>query len=150
MNAIHVMKALKKELQSIFAGYKFNESEEEISIYLWEPPRTIGETEESRQQPYQMIRLMSGSQKEESNSASMMVIIVVPNEDEDQQAWQDVVNQIDRIRLRFLRDPIFGGKYEVTELSWLMADDNPYPVYLGGVELTVEIPSIYTEEGFYD
>lgn len=150
MNAINAMKALQKELQNVFNGYRLNNSEEEISFYLWEPPRTIGETEESVLKPYQMIRLLNGSQKDEESSVSMMIVIVVPNEDEDQQAWQDVVNQIDRIRLRFLRDHIFGGKYEVTELSWLMADDNPYPVYLGGVELTVEVPFIHTEEGIYD
>ena len=150
MNSIAMMQALKKELETLFKDYQFACcGNKEISFYLQNPPRRRNMSEEEELAPYQEIKLLSG-QSDNGTTASVMILILCKDEAEEQQGWIDVQNQIDRIRLRFLENPIFGGCFEVKSISWQHAEENPYPLCLGGVALEVEIPSIESEGTIYD
>lgn len=145
MNAINMLHDLKKDLEETFESFRFENQETRISFYLQNEPRIIGESEEIELEPMQVIKLINGSKNEESNKANVIIVIQCKNEEENQQGWIDVQNQIDRIIMRFSRNPIFAGKYEVNKISWALAEDNPYPIYIGGVELEIELPNIEKE-----
>lgn len=150
MNSIAMMQVLKEELKTLFNGFQFTCcGNKEISFYLQNPPRRCNMSEEEELAPYQEIKLLSG-QSDNGTTASVMILILCKDETEEQQGWIDVQNQIDRIRLRFLENPIFGGCFEVKSISWQHAEENPYPLCLGGVSLDIELPNIEPEGIIYD
>lgn len=150
MNSIAMMQALKDELESLFEDFEFTCCEnKKISFYLQNPPRRRNMSEEEELAPYQELKLLSG-QSDNETTARVMILIVCKDEMEEQQGWIDVQNQIDRIRLRFLENPIFGGCFEVKSITWQHAEENPYPLCLGGAALEVELPNIEPEGTIYD
>ena len=150
MNSIAMMQALKDELENLFKDFKFTCCRnKKITFYLRNPPRESEVSEDEELVPYQELELVSG-QHENASTANIMILILCKDETEEQQGWIDVQNQIDRIRLRFLENPIFGGCFEVKSVTWQQAEENPYPLCLGGVSLEVELPNIEPEGTIYD
>ena len=150
MNSIAMMQALKDELENLFKDFKFTCcGNKKITFYLQNPPREIEMSEDEELVPYQELKLLSG-QHENASTANFMILILCKDETEEQQGWIDVQNQIDRIRLRFLENPIFGGCFEVKSVTWQQAEENPYPLCLGGVSLEVELPNVEPEGTIYD
>lgn len=152
MNALAMVTALKKDLEETFSSFRFENQESRISFYLQNEPRRIGENEESKQNPCQVVKLGNGSVSTgtDGNVAHAVIIIKCRDSQEDRQGWQDVQNQIDRILTRYIRNPVFGEKYEVQKLNWMLADDDPYPICLGGVELEIKLPDVEVEGTEYD
>lgn len=150
MNVVELMEQLKKELESLFSDYRFIEPTQRIQFFIQNPPRSRNAAERETLEPYQVIVPSNGNQDEDDNIANIIILIYVEDKSEDQQGWVDVMNQIDRIRLRFLNNPIFGRRYEVKNLNWALADDNPYPKWLGGVELKISMQRIEMEGALYD
>ena len=152
MNALAMVTALKKDLEDTFSSFRFDDTGSRISFYLQNEPRMIGENEESELEPCQVVKLGNGSVSTgpDGNIAHTVIVIKCRDRREDRQGWQDIQNQIDRILTRYIRNPVFGGKYEVVKMNWMQADDDPYPICLGGVELEVKLPDIETEGTEYD
>lgn len=152
MNALAMITALKKDLEETFDSFRFEDKKTRVAFYLQNEPRIIGENEENEPEPCQIVKLGNGSVSTgpDGNVAHAVVIIKCSDKSEERQGWQDVHNQIDRIITRYIRNPVFGGKYEVQKLNWMHADDDPYPICLGGVELEVKLPDIEVEGTEYD
>lgn len=151
MNSIAMMQELKKELETLFKDFKFDCcGNRPINFYLQNPPREIDLSEDDELAPYQEIKLLSGSESDKSNVASVTILIVCIDTSEDRQGWIDVQNQIDRIRLRFLKNPVFGSCFEVTNLSWQQAEEDYYPLAIGGVALDISLPNIEPEGTIHD
>lgn len=151
MNSIAMLLELKKELETLFKDFKFDFcGNRSINFYLQNPPRGIDLSEDDELAPYQEIKLSSGSQSDKSNVVSVTILIVCLDASEDRQGWIDVQNQIDRIMLRFLENPVFGGCFEITNLSWQQAEEDYYPLAIGGVALDIKLPNIEPEGTIYD
>lgn len=150
MSVRHLTDELKKELETVFSDFRFNEPEQRVKIFIKDTPRNKGIAEQNTLEPYQVIIPSGGSQDDEEDIANIVILIYTEDKTGEQQGWIDVMNQIDRIKIRFLSNPVFGKCYEVKSINWALADDNPYPKCLGGVELKIAMPEIETEDTFYD
>lgn len=81
------------------------------------------------------------------STAAIRLIFCVYNDDEEAGSL-DLVNVIDAVRLRLLREVVIAGKYRVdtdASLETLIYIDDTAPYYGGEMMFTVEVPPIERE-----
>ena len=101
--------------------------------------------------PYIIVRYLSSKDEQPQgerirSSATVELIFCVHNPDEEEGAL-DLVNLIDAVRFRLLREAVIGGKYEVDlgKVETIVYPDEVGQYYGGEIIFNVECPPIERE-----
>ena len=101
--------------------------------------------------PYIIVRIADGEIKDENSTqeANVTLLIGIYEPDYDKQGHKDVLNIIAKIYERFAKFPVLNGKYTIQyPILWTLQDEESYPFYFGGMNLTFEIAAIRREDPY--
>lgn len=154
MTPIYLRKAIKEELEQLFEGFlssgEAGYGGKKVSIF--EQALPLGHaTEEEDFMPYIIIRVMEGSVEEWSEAESVKVILIFCTTDAgmERSGHEDILNMIQKVKERLMRNPQMGAFFTAElPIKWMVQDDDTYPIYYGGMELTFDCPAIQRESRF--
>lgn len=92
--------------------------------------------------PYIIVRIADGEIKDENSAqdANVTLLFGIYEPDYDKQGHKDILNIIAKIYERFAKYPVLNGKYTIQyPILWTLQDEESYPFYFGGMNLTFEI-----------
>ena len=156
MTPIMLQKALKEELERLFEGFFSSEnmdySERAVTIYEQDLPVDIETMEAEGKIPYVIIRIMEGEmdQLEDTEQVKVYFIFCSKAPEWNMSGYSDVMNMIQRVKERFLKNPVVGD-YFTAELpmKWLIQENETAPdIYYGGMEMDFACPGIRRESKF--
>lgn len=152
MTPLELQHALRRELETLFPEECYAPADDsgelrKISVFeqqLPEPPE-----DEDEPAPYIIVRLLKGEidDPDSPHRVSVVLIICIRDDTEENSGHAAVMNVIDKITHRFLREPLLDRRYEaVLPLNWALQDEDTAPYYIGGVEMSFEIPAVRRED----
>lgn len=100
--------------------------------------------------PYVIVRLSSGAREapDEAETVTVNLLFGCYDNGPDRQGHRDILNLIERVKFRFLSDPIFGPYEQTGRIEWVKPEDDPYPYYFGGIQLSFAVPTPRREHEF--
>lgn len=119
-------------------------------------PGNIMADEEYEEDPYPfcVVRLDSGSMRtpQEANEIKTVLVLGVYDDDVGRQGHTAILNAINRISERFMKNPILRAQYRLNYdagISWTLDDEDRYPYYFGAMEMTFNTFFTGMEEDIY-
>lgn len=93
--------------------------------------------------PYAIVRLSSGAREapDEAETVTVNLLFGCYDNGADRQGHRDILNLIELVKFRFLRDPLLGPYEQTGRIEWVKPEDDPYPYYFGGMQLTFAVPT---------
>lgn len=101
--------------------------------------------------PYCVVRAESGSVAMGGQKMTVILVIGIFNDDVQNNGHQELINVISRITERFVKDPVLKERYRLdleTGLQWILDDEDRFPYFLGGIEMTWETFFVEREDGY--
>ena len=102
--------------------------------------------------PYIIVRLKSGvddGSADAFNTVTVIFIIAIWDDDNDSQGYRDVVDIIQKIYIRFHKDPMLNNQFMYAGgYQWALQEDNYWPYFFGACTLSFNIPSIRRENDY--
>ena len=102
--------------------------------------------------PYIIVRLKSGDDDGTAdgvNVVQVIFIICIWDEDNDSQGYRDVLDIIQKIYIRFHKEPMLNNQFMYAgNYHWALQEDNYWPYFFGACTLNFNIPSIRRENEF--
>ncbi len=153
---VDLQDAIISELNDhLFKGETFKDidgGQKELMVYPQDLP--IPETDDDADAsavnvPYAIVRISQGEISETSSPAEtdIVIILCVFDDENNKQAYRDVMHIINKIQQRFMANPIIGNFRFKAPFKWALQDDNEtYPFYFGGVEMTFESMTAFVVE----
>lgn len=155
MTPLNLQKALAAEMKTLFTGYKQpNQSSKASSFHIYEnsTPILLDGQDEKDFFPYIVVRLTDGTVPEnerETPTAKATILIGYFDENEENNGNKFVLSVIQRIIERFRKNTILDKYYNQTgNIEWAMADEDLFPYFFGGLELSFTLPTIFKESDF--
>lgn len=155
MTPIMLQKALKEELERLFEGFfsseKMDYSERAVTIYEQDLPEDIETVLEEGRMPFVIVRLSEGEMEQPEDVEQVKVVFIFCSEapELNKSGYVDVMNMIQRVKERFLKNPVVGN-YFTAELpmKWVIQEDDTTELYYGGMEMNFYCPGIRRESKF--
>ena len=101
--------------------------------------------------PYILVRIADGEIEDENSAqkVNLTLLMGIYEPDYDKQGHKDILNIIAKIYERFAKYPVLNGKYTIQyPILWTLQDEESYPFYFGGMNLTFEIAAIRREDPY--
>lgn len=101
--------------------------------------------------PYIIVRIDDGEIKDEDSAQTVNINLLIGTyePDYDKQGHKDVLNIITKLYDRFARMPVLNGKYTIQyPVLWALQEEESYPFYFGGMNLTFEIAAVRREDEY--
>lgn len=154
MTPLELQDELVTEMSRILDGYLYKvpgDMTRRIPINVFAQSIPVNETDDEEDPiPYVIVRLNSGNDKGEKdsfNTVKLVIIIGIYDDALDAQGHRDVMNIIQKVYMRFHKDPNLNGKAVYTgEFNWAMQEDNYYPYSFGACSLAFHIAAIRRED----
>ena len=155
MTPIMLQKALKEELERLFEDFfsseKMDYSERPVTIYEQDLPVNIETMEAEGKMPYVIVRIVEGEmeQLEDTEQVKVYFIFCSQAPEWNMSGYSDVMNMIQRVKERFLKNPVVGD-YFTAELpmKWVIQEDDTTDLYYVGMEMNFHCPGIRRESKF--
>lgn len=155
MTPIMLQKALKEELEQLFEGFfsseKMDYSERAVKVFEQDLPEGIETVVEEGKTPFVIIRLSEGEMEQPEDAERVKVIFIFCSKapEWNKSGYADVMNMIQRIKERFLKNPTVGN-YFTAELpmKWVLQEEDTSDLYFGGLEMDFACPGIRRESEF--
>ena len=149
---------LMKEIEEITSEITYKLASAEggtkngVTAYRQQLPVITADEEDADQFfPYAIIRLEGGETQDDNDCWSVKTDILIGCYDDNQanDGHLDVLETIQRITDRFAKRPLLARKYYATQhIQWALQDEDTYPYYFGGVEITFNLPKIGREDDY--
>ena len=107
-----------------------------LSVFKQNLPKR--DTDEDDPFPYCIIRLISGSNnaiQDEENSIRVLLIFGLCDNGLENQG-ETMLNLINRIVLRLSENNVLKTFYQKGKMEWAIDDEDTYPYFFGGMDLT--------------
>lgn len=155
MTPVFLQKALKEELRNLFADFVSSSDldfeKRGVSVYEQDLPLEMETEDEEEKTPFIIVRLSEGEQEQRENAEMVTVVMIFCARDTawNRSGYQDVMNMIQKVKERFLKNPLVG-KYFTAELplKWVIQEGETHEIYYGGIELNFSCPAIRQESAF--
>jgi len=156
MVASDFQRELMKEIEQITSQVVYQKADGErrngVTAYMQQLPQvTEDEEDASAFFPYAIVRLASGDTQDDNDCWSIKTEILLGCYDEstDSHGHLDVLETIQRICDRFAAKPLLAQKYYAGQhIQWALQDEDTYPYYFGGIEITFNLPKIGREDDY--
>lgn len=155
MTVINLLEALKDELENItkdlMLEVKTKKGEEKAIknpvVYIGQLPN---KTDTTQYVPYILIKALTGEDAQVAgqmpSSECKTRIIVVTYSENSSVGYIDVLNVIDRIRIRLLKERIIAGQYDLQlPLDYIVYEDDLGPYTIGEMIVNWDMPTIQRE-----
>ena len=100
--------------------------------------------------PYFVVRLDSiqyrNPEAEGANQAHVMVVFAVYDEDPGLKGYFSLTSAMERVVLRFRKDTVLGAFWCERKMGVAYQEDDTYPQFFGGVEMTWNLPEEEMED----
>lgn len=152
---VDLQDAIISELNDLFIGDTFKDTDggqKKLAVYPQDLP--IPEANDDADAsvvsvPYAIVRISQGEISEMSSAAETDIVIVlcVYDDENNKQAYRDVLHIINKIQQRFMTTPNIGNFRFKTPFVWALQDDNEtYPFFFGAVKMTFETAIAFVVE----
>lgn len=120
-----------------------------INIFQFGLPREKTKEESKNKFPYVLIVPEEGNitgGNTEPQRVNLYIVIGIYEDGLDNQGKKHVLNIINDISERFLKDPVLKGRYYADEeIKWVVDTEEEYPYHYGAVWMTFNIPTFRRE-----
>ena len=172
MTSTFLQDALQEELQALFDGLRLEDpygKRAPINVYKQRLPVPVAkdipstvtdmELEEGMYNtesvtvpfPYIIVRLEDGiiEKIDREQTVHVNLLIGVIDRNPDNQGHKDVLNLIQRITERFLKNPGLAETYAcLPPIEWALQEEGSYPYFFGGMAMTFETAPIVREDPY--
>lgn len=163
MTISNLQDALVAELQELFSERKYkkpySENEERVALTVYSQALPIvvrvedEEPPEFSLAPYIVVELDEGDSgsAEKAEQVNMRLIICIYDDDENNQGHKDIMEIIERVKNRFMINPMLKNQYMYKEdegIHWALPDENTHPYFFGGESISFEAPAVRKEDKF--
>ena len=156
MVALDFQRELMKEIETITSEITYQtaagQKKNGVTAYMQQLPQVTEDEEDASQFfPYAIIRMVDGDTQDDDDCWSVKTDILIGCYDEatDANGHIDVMETIQRICDRFAKKPLLAQRYMANQhIQWALQDEDTYPYYFGGVEISFFLPKIGREDDY--
>lgn len=150
MVALLLQQELVKEIERITADITLNSpSGEHTRLKAFEQSLPIRQSDEEEDTyPYCIVRIVEGLTPDGTSAQSVKTILIIGIYDDGKEAHghKSILTIIQRIQERFFKNPILANQFVMEPgFEWTLQDEDSYPYYFGGIEITWATASIRRE-----
>lgn len=150
----NLQKDLVKEIENILAKLTFMDAEGKQVIGCKGYEQSLPVIEEDDRMtseffPYFIVRMENGETSDDDDFWNIKVTVLLGIHDSDAgtNGHREILKMIDLIQQRFLARPLLNRKYRcLPKMSWALQEEDTYPFYFGGLEMTFGCMKIGRED----
>ncbi|MDF9845562.1 MULTISPECIES: hypothetical protein [unclassified Paenibacillus] len=117
------------------------------AVHLGYLPRKNKDNAKEPEFPYILVRPATGI---DQNDCKVTVHLIFGSESEDDQGFLDLFNQMERVRIALLKQPIVDKRFRMElPFKWEFPPEQPEPYTIGLVTTIWTLPTVLSEEGLY-
>lgn len=152
MVALLLQKELASEIEEITKDIVLkNPAGEYAKLRSFEQSLPIRQLDEEYDDPYPycIVRIVEGETPDGMSAQSVKTILIIGVYDDrvEAQGHKSILNIIQRIQERFFKNGVLADQFIMQPgFNWTLQDDDSYPYYFGGIEITWETSSIRRED----
>lgn len=154
MVPVQLIEDLAAELKRILEHISFfnrKGSQTDINMFKYGLPVEKTKDDKDKKFPYILIAPNEGevSESTEPQKISIQLLIGLFDEGLENQGKGMVLNVINDICERFLKNPVLKGNYYLEEkITWVLDREDEYPYHYGAIWLTFNIPAFRRESEY--
>lgn len=123
-----------------------------MAVYPQSIPVPSSDDEEWDPVPYIIVRLNSGNDANTTDSEYIIEVVVIMgvwDDDRNAQGHRELLNIINVVYARFMRNPCLANQYVYRGgFEWEIQEDGYYPYYFGAFKMNFAIPAIRREDPY--
>lgn len=143
-----------EEIRDILSGLTFTDVEGKLVSgckgYEQSLPIVVEDDREASEFfPYFIVQIEGGETEEDDDywHIKVAVLLGIYDKDIETNGHQEILKMIDLIQQRFLARPLLNQKFRcLPKMSWALQEEDTYPFYFGGLELTFGCMKIGRED----
>jgi hypothetical protein len=146
MNALKLQDAIVNDLQKLFSKRKYLTPDGEtaaVSVFAQNLPKRDSEDDDDPF-PYIIVRLDSGDIENQTSDykVSVFLLVGVFDDSKNNQGHKTVLEMIELIQRHYEETPLLDGQFVFTDpFHWALQDEESYPFFFGGVEISFSVPA---------
>ena len=146
MTARELQDALVADLRTLFAGRRYKTPGDQmsaVSVFAQNVPKRVSEDDEDPF-PFIVVRIVEGGidSQTDPHKVSVYILVGVYDDNAENQGHRTVLEMIELIQMHYEGTPLLDGKFVFTDpFHWALQDEDSYPYFYGGVEITFNAPA---------
>lgn len=140
-----LVKETKELLKDVWAKNSLGEDVQTQVFPQRLPVMTEDEDDETKLFPYAIVRLGDAKTARDEDTWHVTVdwLLGVYDDERKGQGHLYILTMIERITDRFIAEPLLDHRYRAEQdMETVLQDEDTYPFYFGGVEITFSIPKV--------
>lgn len=140
-----LVKETKELLKDVWAKNSLGEDVQAQVFPQRLPVMTEDEDDETKLFPYAIVRLGDAKTAGDEDPWHVTVdwLLGVYDDERKGQGHLHILTMIERITDRFIAEPLLDHRYRAEQdMETVLQDEDTYPFYFGGVEITFSIPKV--------
>lgn len=154
MVPVQFIEDLAEELKLVLGHMNLKtpaEENTEINIFQYGLPKEKTKEDSKKKFPYVLILPQEGAIPDSSSEQKVksQLLIGIYDNDNMNHGKKDVLNVINDICERFLKNPILKGQYYAEEeITWVLDTEDEHPYHYGAVSIVFNIPAFRRESKY--
>lgn len=154
MVPVQFIEDLAAELEIVLSHMRFKTpSKEEVGINIFPFGIPIEKTNEDPKKkfPYVLIQPLDGGIPDSMSAqkVKLQLLIGIYDNDTANQGKKDILNVINDICERFLKNPTLKNQYYAEEeIAWVLDPEDEFPYHYGAVSIVFNIPAFRRESEY--
>lgn len=146
MNETRLQDALVNDLTRLFRNRRYKTpggGNAAVSVFAQNLPKRESE-DDDEPFPYIIVRLHSGTVENQRSPGKADVLLLVGMYDDDRknQGHRAVLEVIEEVRRHFEETPLLDGMFVFADpYWWTLQEEESYPYFFGGAEISFDIPA---------
>lgn len=146
MNARLLQDAMVVDLQDLFKNRRYKTpggGDAALSVFPQNLPKRESEDDDDPF-PYIIARIDSGDIETQTDPCKVSVFILIGVYDDDvkNQGHRAVLEIMEVIQQHYEETPLLDGQFTFTDpFHWALQDEESYPFFFGGIEITFSVPA---------
>lgn len=146
MNARILQDALVSDLRVLFQDRRYKTpggDNAALSVFPQLLPKRVSENDDDPF-PYIIVRIDSGDIESQTDpcKVSVFILIGIYDDDASNQGHRTVLEIMEVIQQHYEEIPLLDKQFTFTDpFHWALQDEESYPYFFGGIEITFELPA---------
>lgn len=146
MNEARLQDAIVSDLTRLFGNRRYKTPSgvtAAVSVFAQNLPKRESE-EDDDPFPYIIVRLDSGTVENQTSPSKAAVLLLVGMFDDDRknQGHRAVLEVLEEVRRHYEELPLLDGAFVFSDpYRWTLQEEESYPYFFGGAELSFDLPA---------
>lgn len=164
MTIYQLQQDLAEEIERITSDMLFKNPKgdlEPLKAYLQELPKRehtvspgnlMPEDEEEDPYPFCIVRMESGGMYPGVQRVKVILVFGIYDDSMDNLGHQPLLNVIHKVAERFIKNPVLKDMHQMDireGVNWILDDEERYPYFIGGLEMTWDTYFVERGEDMY-